>query len=136
MKADPFRFSDSARSVCGCDQVEDLGPCFVCGKTQDGSVRTLVCLSFEAPAGFVGWGCVVCGLPSRGAMAIACDACCDRHGQELPAELKFICTGAFSTEGKRTPLDGFARIPFDHDLNKHPAELECIETYDMDELDL
>ena len=137
MKADPFRFNETGDDRnTSADHVEDLGPCCVCGKRQDGSVRTLVCLSFEAPKGFIGWGCVVCGIPSRGAMAIACDECCEKHGQELPGALVFICAGAFSAQGLRYPLEGFERIPFDHDMNKHPAELECIESYDYDELDL
>lgn len=57
------------------DPLADLGPCCCCGREQDGSVRNLVMLDFEAPAGTVGWGCVQCHQPMRGATALVCDDC-------------------------------------------------------------
>jgi len=50
--------------------MDSLGSCCACGKPDDGSVRNVLCLAFEAPKGFNGWGCFVCGIPSKGAIAV------------------------------------------------------------------
>lgn len=52
----------------------DLGPCCACGKSGP-TVRNLICLDTKAPVPGTGWGCVVCGLSSDGAMAVVCDGC-------------------------------------------------------------
>jgi hypothetical protein len=98
----------------------DLGPCCCCGKAQDGTVRTLVMLPFEAPRGTVGWGCVQCHAPMRGANAIVCDECIDQHGGDLPRWLKWIQGGEYPKDKIRVPLNGFERVPFDHNLELHP----------------
>ena len=96
-----------------------MGPCCVCGRAQDPSVRTIVMLDFRAPPGFIGWGCVVCDLPAIGATAIVCDVCVDAYEDEVPERLKWIQGGQYATQGIRVPLDGFPREPHGHDLSKH-----------------
>lgn len=90
------------------------GPCCVCGVESE-AVRNLLCLDFEAPAGFVGWGCVQCGAPSRGATSIVCDQCLEAN-----ADPKFILGGRFAADGVRVSLEGYERKPFGHDMRKHP----------------
>jgi hypothetical protein len=108
------------------ETVPDLGPCCCCGRTQDGTVRTLVMLDFRAPAGHVGWGCVVCGLESAGAGAVVCDACVDAYNDvDLRERLKWISGGRYAGERVRVPLAGFARVPHEHDMSKHPECLAC-----------
>lgn len=102
------------------DIANDLGPCCCCGKAQDGTVRNLLMLDFEAPEGTVGWGCVVCHAPMRGANAIVCDDCIDRHGRDLTQHLRFIQGGHYPADKVRVPLEGFERIDFGHDLDFHP----------------
>jgi hypothetical protein len=106
------------------EAVPDLGPCCCCGRAQDGTVRTLVMLTFRAPAGYVGWGCLVCRLPSEGASAVVCDACMEQYRNvDLRERLKWIQGGHYAADRIRVPLEGFARVPHDHDLNKHPEVL-------------
>ena len=50
------------------NEVPNLGPCCHCGRTDD--VRTIVMLSRRGPMPGCGWGCVVCGLPLDGAIAV------------------------------------------------------------------
>jgi hypothetical protein len=102
------------------EAVRDFGPCCCCGRTQDGTVRTIVMLDFRGPSGHVGWGCVVCGLASVGATAFVCDACVDLYQDlDLRERLKWIAGGQYASERIRVPLAGFARVPHDHDLSKH-----------------
>lgn len=61
-----------------------LGPCCVCGGTE--KVRTILALHKKCPTGRGGWGCLVCGLPSDGAVAVVCDACCEAPTQLLTTE--------------------------------------------------
>lgn len=96
--------------------MNELGPCCCCG-TESGAIRTLAQLDFEAPTGFNGWGCVQCGAPSRGAIAVLCDACA-RPDNDAP--LRFICGGTYVADGQRVPLEGYERRPFGHELSKHP----------------
>lgn len=94
----------------------DLGPCCACGC--EGAHRNIICLPFEGPPGFSGWGCFVCKLECRGAMAILCDACVESH-----ATLRFIAGGRYTTERVRVPLETFEQKPFNHDNVKHAAML-------------
>ncbi len=55
----------------------DLGPCCACGGGEN--VRNMMMLSLKAPVPGTGWGCVVCHLPSDGAMAVVCDKCLEEH---------------------------------------------------------
>jgi hypothetical protein len=106
------------------EPARDLGPCCVCERAQDGTVRTLVMLDFEAPSGVVGWGCLQCGLPMRGATAIVCDACCVLHLADLHAHIKFILGGKYPADRVRVSLDGYEREPFDHRLESHIDEID------------
>lgn len=94
-----------------------FGACCRCLK-DDGNVRTIVHLEFEGPSDFNGWGCVQCGVPQRGALAVICDACAD--GMKSIDELSFICGGKYMVDRERLPLEGYERKPFGHDLSKHP----------------
>jgi len=61
-----------------------------------------------------GWGCVVCGLPADGAIAVLCDGCLDHTP-------RFAVHG-YADGGGRILIDEL-REAFDHDLSRH-AELE------------
>ena len=84
----------------------DLGPCCACGSPGP-TVRTVVALAFRAPVPGTGWGCVVCGLPSDGAIAVLCDTCV-----ETEAPITEVCSG-YATTGKRLNRI-FVTEPFDH----------------------
>lgn len=94
----------------------DLGPCCCCEKAQDGTVRNLVHMEFEAPPGFAGWGCLVCRAPNRGAMAVICDDCAGPH---LETPFKFICGGQYMADKIRVPFEGYEQKPFGHNLDLH-----------------
>jgi hypothetical protein len=92
----------------------DFGPCCRCGRCHD--VRNILMLSRRAPTPGKGWGCVVCGLPADGAVAVLCDDCV--ASGEGP---RFVCTGYPATDG-RTPIEETSDEPFDHDETKHAEE--------------
>ena len=52
----------------------DFGPCCACG-SHDKSARNIICLHKKAPLFAIGWGCLICGLSSDGAIAVVCDDC-------------------------------------------------------------
>jgi hypothetical protein len=81
-----------------------LGPCCNCGTTEN--VRNIVMLARRAPTPGSGWGCVVCGLPSDGAVAVMCDDC-------LEQEPRAVCDG-YPVAGKRVPIEQLAAEAFDH----------------------
>jgi hypothetical protein len=93
----------------------NLGTCCVCG--QNGvTVRNIYSLHQKCPTPGKGWGCVVCGLPSDGAIAVVCDECHKRG-----AQLKFACAGYPGIDG-RVPVESLEGY-HDHDLTKHaPSE--------------
>jgi hypothetical protein len=95
----------------------DFGPCCGCGKPHDATVRNVLYLDFEAPPGFCGWGCFVCGLEFRGALAIMCDACLVQPG----VAPKFIAGGRCLTDKLRVALEGYQRRPFGHIHARHPG---------------
>ncbi len=65
-----------------------------------------------------GWGCVVCHLPSDGAVAVLCDYCLGRDGP--PNQ---VCRG-YPMDGDRTPFAALDPAPFDHDPRFHPETRE------------
>lgn len=92
----------------------DLGPCCTCGGRVD--VVNVLMLSHAAPTPGTGWGCVVCGLPANGALAVLCDGCLGT--QRKPRE---ICVG-YPSAGERMPIEEAKQAPrFEHDLTKHVA---------------
>jgi hypothetical protein len=95
-------------------QETQFGPCCIC----DGSanVRTIVMLDKEAPIPGHGWGCLTCGKPSNGAVAVICDACAE--APDVGKRLRFACRGYPASEG-RIPIAELTK-PFHHDLTKHP----------------
>ncbi len=97
------------------NDMPDFGECCWCGSTE--KVRTIVVFEYETPGGLCGWSCVQCGLPEKGASAVACDACCDakRPAHEDPRWL----AGRPITQ--RLPVPAFEdRVPFVHNARFHP----------------
>ncbi len=88
-----------------------LGACCACGK-EDLSVRNVICLDKEAPQAGTGWGCVVCGLPADGALAVICDEC-----RVSGRPLAFAVLG-FVTRHRRIPIEELTRS-FSHRLEVH-----------------
>ena len=90
----------------------DLGPCCACGKSGP-DVRNVVMLSRRGPTPGKGWGCVVCGLPLDGAIAVLCDGCL-----EAQAEIRFVCIG-YPAEDGRLPIEELPFEFFDHQREFH-----------------
>jgi hypothetical protein len=67
----------------------DLGPCCMCGAPRP---YAIVMLKRRAAVRGHGWGCVVCGLPADGAVAVLCDPCFERYHRD-PAALTLACAG-------------------------------------------
>lgn len=96
------------------DDMPDFGNCCWCNGTD--KVRNIVTFEYETPNGGPGWACVQCGLPARGATAVACDACAD--GERIKEEPQWLA-GLPITE--RLPVPSVAdRVPFHHDARRHP----------------
>jgi hypothetical protein len=93
---------------------DNYGSCCACGRADGLKVRNMLHLEYEGPPGFMGWGCVVCHLPARGAIALYCDACAEAH-----AEPKFICAGTYMADCERQSLADFKRVPFGHNMAMH-----------------
>ncbi len=106
---------DQQREAFQCDQDDDdepnLGPCCNCERT-DG-VRNIVLINRRAPISGHGWGCVICGLPCDGAVAVLCDDCLDKADPP-----RFVCSGYLAKEG-RVPYGDLSPEEFDHDRTKH-----------------
>lgn len=117
--------SDSGVHSCGrCDYVIafdendpdydeeplDLGTCCGCGCTGE-TVRNLIMLQKKAPVPGTGWGCVVCGLPSDGAVAVVCNDCLAR-AERQPDVIQEVIYG-YATDNKRYSLAALTEF-FDH----------------------
>jgi len=92
-----------------------LGPCCVCESTI--AVHTFIMLPKKTPTPGRGWGCVVCGLPSDGAIAVICDACARAFESVSAPPLHFACRGYPGVDG-RVPIDTLAGV-HEHDLSQH-----------------
>lgn len=113
---------------------EEYGPCCGCGERlwkyadaePGGPTITLMMLPFLAPVPGTGWGCFVCGLASDGACAVLCDNCAGRaYTMAEPLDvIKWVPIG-YAKEGERLPIEQFARIPFGHDISRHPELQEA-----------
>lgn len=93
----------------------DLGPCCCCGAI--GPVRTIISLDRKAPVPGTGWGCVVCGLPPDGALAVLCDACVADFRRP-----KWAFKG-HPRNHEYTPIEDLVG-KHDHNLALHPEEQE------------
>jgi hypothetical protein len=91
----------------------DLGPCCCC-ESVGPTVRNLITLHQRAPSPHTGWGCLVCGLPADGALAVVCDKCI--HSD---FKLRFAIRG-YPRYGLRIPIEDLDPERFDHDASKHP----------------
>jgi hypothetical protein len=93
-----------------------LGRCCAC-EGEDETVRNIIMLDRRSPEPGIGcWGCLQCGLPTAGAVAVVCDHCL-----ETKAEILFACLGA-PADNRRIPIGELPPEPFDHDMSKHPEE--------------
>ena len=95
-----------------------LGPCCICESPK--RVRNIIQLYKKSPKPGRGWGCLVCGLPSDGAVAVLCDPCFEQYrvGQAI---LKYACRGYPAKDG-RVPIS-FLAGEHKHDLKLHPEVL-------------
>jgi len=98
----------------GCEEERSLefGTCCTCGKSGQ-TVRNILMLPRKAPVPGTGWGCVVCGLPSDGALSVLCDDCLGEQKEPRFAILDF------ALKQLRIPLEEISKERFDHDLQKH-----------------
>jgi hypothetical protein len=96
-----------------------LGACCVCGKHGLDVVNILM-LHFRAPEAGKGWGCVVCGLPLDGAIAVLCDSCL-WDVQTKKKRITYVCAG-YPYEDRRVAIDSFDQQPFEHHMEFHCHE--------------
>jgi hypothetical protein len=99
--------------------MSQFGTCCICERAE--GVTNILMLDQRAPIPGHGWGCVVCGLPSDGAVAVLCDACLDLYAKQHDA-LRFVCRGYPGHEG-RVPISELSPEPFTHDEAKHRDEM-------------
>ncbi len=91
----------------------DVGPCCHCGKSGD-DVRNVLMMPFEAPVLGKGWGCFKCHLPMDGALTVLCDTCLEAGKEPL-----YVVSGQLS-DHYRVEIATFEKVPFNHDMSKHP----------------
>lgn len=87
------------------DQTTDLGSCCICGVV-GATVVNVLTLPQKAPLPGRGWGCVVCMLPSDGAVAVICTPCLETFGeggQDIVGKLVEACRGWPGVDG-RVPI--------------------------------
>ncbi len=87
------------------DQDFAPAPCCACGVV--GSHRNILQLGVHAPLPGRGWGCVVCGLPNDGAVAVVCDACVEQ--QRTPTH----ACASYPAAPERVLIESLTE-PFDH----------------------
>lgn len=99
-----------------------LGTCCYCQKRQ---ATIVLMLDYKAPknGSGTGWGCIVCGLPSDGAVTVLCSVCWtgSHHNPAFKAWLKkpLVCVG-YPADDQRSRLAD--PEPFGHDMAKHEEE--------------
>jgi hypothetical protein len=91
----------------------DLGPCCYCGNSGP-TVRNLLMLPKRTVVPGTGWGCLICGLPADGALAVLCDTCLLRRKSP-----RFAIKGWLKNKD-RILIDELTE-PFAHILSKHKA---------------
>lgn len=93
-------------------ETTDFGACCSCGQAKD-TVKNVCLLEQKAPAPGSGWGCVQCGLPLEGAVAVICDDCLC-----VGAPIKFAVAGEIKSK-ERIPVEQLGG-EHKHDMSKHP----------------
>ena len=101
------------------DTPPNLGKC--CGCEAEGpSVRNVVMLGRRSPEPGNGcWGCLQCGLPQAGAVAVFCDDCLEQSRPTLT-----FCLG-YPSENRRAPVDLLTE-DFQHDMRHHADEIDAV----------
>lgn len=100
----------------------NYGPCCIC-ECEGESVQNFIQLDYKNPKKSTtsGWGCVVCGLPAEGALAIICDERLNNPDTVID-DIKFLMDG----ETGRVPVPAETdRVPHEHDLSLH-RELDIL----------
>jgi hypothetical protein len=90
--------------------------CCACGSTKL-PTNNVVMLDKKSPTPGVGWGCVLCNLPSDGAIAVVCTPCI-----EAKVPIAFACTSYISDDA-RTPVEQLAG-EHKHDMKFHQDEIQ------------
>jgi hypothetical protein len=96
------------------DDHPKLGTCCACGGSEH--VRNIIMLDRRGPTPGKGWGCVECGLPCDGAIAVLCDPCFDAAREPV-----FAVVG-YPKDNARMPLADLPVEPFEHDPEMHRDE--------------
>lgn len=96
------------------DEFPTLGSCCNCGRNDD-TVRNIVMLERKSPEPGIGcWGCLTCGLPQAGAVAVLCDECLGSSN----AQPQRIVLGS-PADNRRLPISEVPNEIFKHDKAKH-----------------
>jgi hypothetical protein len=82
----------------------------MCGTSED--VFSIVLLPLRAPTPGTGWGCLECGLPMDGAVAVLCGRC-TTFWQLDHANLTHVVDG-YPREGRRVPIADLPQGKFEH----------------------
>lgn len=101
-------------------QPRPRGPCCACGLPFPPKGRfNVVMLGWRGPVPGKGWGCVICGLPSDGAVAIICDTCCASFvaGDDV---IKTAVVG-YALDPGRVPVSSLTER-HEHDRSKHSED--------------
>lgn len=96
---------------------EDYGPCCACSLVRRGVVRNVVTLNKPAPIPGTGWGCVICGLPMDGALAVLCDGCIRSNAAPMFAVYGYL------QDGRRIRIMDLSG-EWDHRMEFHPEARE------------
>ncbi len=98
------------------DDIRIEGRCCACRERLP--LRNVVCMSFRAPASAAGkgWGCVVCGLPADGAIAVVCDPCV-----QAGAPILDVCAD-YATQPERADAAPLKDTPYEHDSARHARD--------------
>jgi hypothetical protein len=97
-------------------------PCCSCLRIRPG-VRNFIMLTQRGPVPGVGWGCIPCGLPSAGAMAVLCDGCLKRG-----RSARYVLGGQRVGQGPLRPAHAATAAPFEHRRGVHWPETEADNT--------
>lgn len=114
------------------DDRPNLGSCCECGNNP---ASVMLMLHRHAPIAGTGWGCVQCGLPHNGAIAVLCNDCLSAV-KEAGRDPHLVCVG-FASANERTLFANLSPNVFDHNESKHPEHRpERATTFDPECLDL